>query len=195
MDNKIKLISDSLGSDRVKLNEPVAEHAALKVGGPAKLFFVAHQGSEITRVVEMARDLKLPVFLFGTGSKMMLSDSGFDGVVIKNRTSNIHIVGVKGKVSKTGVGVDEAKVEVDSGLSITGLLEFLNKQGLETGELNGLPGSVGGNLAINRSLQERTQGVKVIEDGEVLEIKIDELSLRKHIILSAVFRFKAKDMV
>jgi UDP-N-acetylmuramate dehydrogenase len=194
MDQKIKLIADSLGQDRVKLNELVSEHSALRVGGPAKLFFFAFSEQEILKIFEMCRDLKVPFFIFGTGSKMMISDKGFNGVVVKNRTTGTKIVGVKGKVSKTGIGVDEAMIEAESGLSISGLLEFLEKQGLDGGQLVGLPGSIGGNLAINAALQEKSQGIKVIEDGEVIEIKAPELSLRKHIILSAVFKFKAKNL-
>jgi UDP-N-acetylmuramate dehydrogenase len=194
MDEKIKLIADSLGHDRVKLDEPVSEHSALKVGGPAKLFFFAFSEQEILTLYEMCRELKVPFFIFGTGSKMMISDKGFNGVVVKNRTTGTKIVGVKGKVSKKGIGVDEAMVEAESGLSISGLLEFLDKQGLDGGQLIGLPGSIGGNLAINAALQEKTQGIKVIEDGEVIEIKAPELSLRKHIILSSVFKFKAKNL-
>lgn len=193
MDDKIKLIVDTFGSDKVKLDEPISEYTALKVGGSAKLFFIAFTQREIIKIVEMTNTLKIPFFIFGTGSKMMLSDKVFDGVVVKNRTSNISIVGVKGKVSKGGVGVDEALVEVASGLSINKLIEFLDIHGLNPMEIAGLPGSIGGNLFINKHLQERTQSIKVIEDAELEEIKVEDLNLRKHIILSAVFKFKAKE--
>lgn len=193
MDNRFKLIADTLGKDKVKLDEPMVEYTTLNVGGPAKLFFIAFTQKEIIKVAEMTRELKIPLFIFGTGSKMMLSDRGFDGVVVKNRTSNIQIVGVRGKVSKGGVGVDEALVEVESGLSINKLVEFLDAHGLRIVEINGLPGSVGGNLFINKHLQEKTQSIRVIEDGGVEEIKVEDLNLRKHIILSAVFKFKAKE--
>ncbi len=191
MEDKLKLIADSLGRDRVKLDEPMSEHTALRVGGKAGLFFIAFYQREILKVIEMARDLQVPLFIFGTGSKMMIAEGGFEGVVVKNRTKNVQIVGVKGKVSKGGVGVDEALVEVDSGLSIAGLVEFLEKHGLSDNQLSGLSGSIGGNLFINRTLIEKVQGIKVVEEGEIEEIKAPELSLRKHIVLSAVFKFKA----
>ena len=193
MENKIKLITDSFGKEKFKFDEPVKAHTALSVGGPAKLFFVAVQVREIIRIVSEARKLKLAFLVFGTGSKMMISDNGFDGLIIKNRTKNIAVVGVKGKVSKMGVGVDEAFVEVDSGVSINLLVEFLNKQSLQSEDLENLPGSVGGNLFINAHFQNKCKNIKVIlQDTEEEDIEVASLSLSKHIILSAVFKFKSK---
>lgn len=191
MDNRYKLIADSFGHDLVKFNEPISAHTALGGGGVAKLFFVATTPTQIIRVVKVAYNLKVPVLVFGTGSKMILG-SGFEGVVIKNRTKNISIVGVKGKVSKAGVGVDEALVEVDSGVSIKSLVEFLDNQGLVSSEVISIPGSIGGNLFLNKFLQDKALTIKVLEGGDVAEIKPWDLSLRKHIILSTVFKFKSK---
>lgn len=194
MDNKIKLITDSFGKEKFKFDEPIKDHTGLGVGGQAKLFFVAVTPREIIRIVTEAHKLKLPFLIFGTGSKMMVSDNGFDGLIIKNRTKKLAVVGVKGKVSKMGVGVDEAFVEVDSGVSINSLVTFLNQQGLQSQDLSSIPGSVGGNLFINAHLQNKCKNIKVItQESEIEEIKGEELSLRKHIILSAVFKFRSKN--
>ena len=191
MDEKVKLLADSFGSDKVKLNEPVSEHTALHLGGSAELFFVATHIREIVRMVELAKSLKIPVIVFGTGSKMIISDKGFDGVIIKNRTASIVIVGVKGKVSKEGIGVSEAMVEVESGVSISKLIEFLKKQGLNTDLLNEVKGSLGGNLFLTKALLDQTQKIKVIDEtGDITEIEKEDLSLQKHIILSAVLKFR-----
>ncbi len=123
MDSKYKLIVDSFGKERFKFNEPLKNYTASKIGGPAKLFFIAFTESELIRIIDMCRELKLPYFLFGTGSRILISDSGFDGLVIKNRTKEIHTVSVKGKVTKFGIGVEEAAVEVSSGVSINKFIE------------------------------------------------------------------------
>lgn len=191
---KFKLIVDSFGKDRFKFNEPIKDYTALNVGGPAKFFFIAFNIQELTKIISMCRELKLLFFLFGTGSKIMISDNGFDGLVIKNRTKNIHIVSVKGKATRYGIGVDEALVEVESGVSIGKLIEFLNIQGLETSNFTGIPGSIGGNLFLNSFLQSKVKSIKVYTlTGEVDEIEALNLSPKKHIILSAVFRIKSKN--
>jgi len=193
MDNKSKLIIDSFGKDRFKFNEPLKDYTAFGVGGSARLFFIAFTERELVSIINMCRQLKLPYFLFGTGSKIMISDLGFNGLVIKNRTKNIQTVSVKGKVTKFGIGVEEAVVEVESGVSIKRWIEYLDSQGLETLGFENIPGSIGGNLFLNRFLQNHTKSIKVLDLKSKLErINVSALSLKRHIILSAVFRIKAK---
>lgn len=193
MDNKFKLIIDSFGKDRFKFNEPLKDYTALGIGGPARLFFIAFTTSELIRIIKMCRQLNIPFFLFGTGTKMMISDSGFDGLVIKNRTKNIEIVSIKGKATRVGIGLEEALIEVESGVSVGKFVEFLAMQGLATAEFANIPGSIGGNLFISSVLQSKVKSIKVLTlDSEVEEINIEQLRLRRHIILSAVFKIRAK---
>ena len=193
MDSKFKLITNSFGEDRFKFNEEVKNYTLLNIGGPAKLFFIAFTTHEIIKIVNISRELKVPFLLLGTGSKVMLSDNGFSGLVIKNRTKSIKTVSVKGKVTKFGIGVEEALVEVESGVSINKFVEYLESQNLSTDEFKNIPGSIGGNLFMNAFLQNRTKSIKVLtQNGDLEEITLNLLSLKKHIILSALFKIKAK---
>ncbi|MBI2196537.1 FAD-binding protein [Candidatus Daviesbacteria bacterium] len=193
MDNKYKLIIDSFGKDRFKFNEPLKDYTHSSLGGPAKLFFIAFTERDLIKVVSICRQLKLPYFLFGTGSKILISDSGFDGLVIKNRTKNIQTVSVKGKVTKYGIGVEEALVEVESGVSMRKWVEYLDSQGLETLAFHSTPGSIGGNLFIHRFLQTSAKSIKVLNlKSDIQQISALNLNFKRHIILSAVFKIKAK---
>jgi len=192
MDSQFKLIIDSFGKDRFKFDEPLKNYTASGVGGSARLFFIAFTSQELVKIISMCRELNLPYFLFGTGSKMMISDLGFDGLVIKNRTRNIQTVSVKGKVTKFGIGVEEAAVEVESGVSIKSFVEYLKSQGLETLDFENIQGSVGGNLFFHRFLQNRVKSIKVLDlKSQITEINVSSLSLKRHIIISVVFRIKA----
>ncbi|MBU0999915.1 FAD-binding protein [Patescibacteria group bacterium] len=193
MDSKYKLIVDSFGKDRFKFNEPLKHHTASGFGGPAKVFFIAFSTKELIKIISMCRQLGLTYFLYGSGSKIMISDLGFDGLVIKNRIKDIQTISVKGKVTKYGIGVDQAAIEAESGLSIKKFVEYLNAQNLETLEFLNLPGSIGGNLFLNKSLQNHTKSIKVLNlESEIIQIKVENLNPRKHIIISAVFKIKAK---
>ncbi len=193
MDSKYKLIIDSFGKEKFKFNESLKDYTFLQAGGPAKVFFIAFTTNELVKLVKMCRELKLPFFMFGTGSKIMMSDAGFEGMVIKNRTKGIQTVSVKGKVTKFGIGVEEALVEVESGVSIAKFCEYLTAQGLLTSEIEGIPGSIGGNLFLNRFLQRITKSIKVLDlDSEIEQIGVEELNFKRHIIVSAVFKVKAK---
>lgn len=200
MDSRFKLIVDCFGQDRFKFDEPLRDHTELKVGGPAKIFFMVFTVSELVKVINMCRQLKLPYFLFGTGSKSMISDAGFEGLVIQNRTKNVHTISVKGKVSKFGIGVEEALIEVESGVSIRRFCETLDSQGFSSVEFSGISGSLGGSLLVsnflqgNSLLQSRVKSIKVLDQNEEVEkIEPGQLKARGHIILSAILKVKAKD--
>lgn len=193
MDSKYKLIVDSFGKDRFKFNEPLEDYTALHSGGPAKLFFIAFTERELIKIIDMCRQLKVSHFLFGSGSKIMISDNGFNGLVVKNRTKNIQTVSVKGKVTKFGIGVEEALIEVESGVSINRWVEYLDSQNLESLEFARIPGTIGGNLFISRFLQNRVKSIKVLDlKSKLLQINVETLRPKEHIIISAVFRIKAK---
>lgn len=192
MENKLKLIVDSFGQDRFKFNELIKDYTVLNAGGPAEAFFIAFTMQELIKIITMCRELKIPFFLIGTGSKVILSDNGFNGLVIKNRTKNISVVSVKGKVTKFGIGVEEALIEADSGVSIVRFWEFMSSQNLGFHEFVNIPGSIGGNLFINNILQSRSKSIRVLsQEGEIEQILPEQLSLKRHIILSAVFKIKA----
>lgn len=196
MDSKYKLIVDSFGKDKFRFNESIKEHTVLKVGGPAKLFFAAFTENELIKIVTLCQQLHLPYFLFGTGSKIMISDQGFDGLMIKNRTGSIQTVSVKGKVTKFGIGVEEVLIEADSGVSINKLLEYLNSQNLETADFEGIPGSIGGNLFFSKSLQSHTKSIKILDkESAAVEVNSGILRPREHIIISAVLKIKAKSII
>lgn len=192
MENKIKLLADTFGRDRVKLDEPLENHTAIRSSGSASLFIIVFTINEIIRIIKLARELKLPYLIFGTGSKILISDRGFAGVVIKNRTSLIAIKGIKGKVSKTGLGVDEALVEVDSGTSMLKLVEFLKEQNLIWQDIDGLSGSIGGNLFLNKELRSRVKSMKILDEySDIEDVELAKLNLRKQIILSVILRCKS----
>lgn len=193
MEDKLRLIAKTFGEEKFKFNEPLKYYTALKIGGKAKALFVAFTNQEIIKLITACRNLNVPFFIFGTGTKIAFSDHGFDGLVIKNRTRNIQTISVKGRASRLGIGVQEAIIEVDSGVSLDKFIEFLEKDNLSSEDFKGIPGSIGGALFISKILQSRAKSIKVLDlESEVEEIDPNQLSLSKHIILSGVFKIKAK---
>lgn len=193
MDSKFNLIVSSFGKDKFKFNEPIKNYTVLGIGGPAKIFFIAFTVEELVKIITMCRDLHLPFFLFGTGSKIMISDQGFEGLVIKNRTKNIKTISVKGKASRLGIGVEEVLIEADSGISMHKFAMELERQNLSSEGFKATGGSIGGSLFINAFLQTITKSIKVLNQNNHLEdIDSSILNLKKHIVLSAIFTIKAK---
>ena len=77
-----KIIS-KLGKDRVRLDEPMAKHTTFKIGGPADLFYEAKNEEELIGAIRSIREIRMPYFLLGGGSNILVSDKGFRGIVIK----------------------------------------------------------------------------------------------------------------
>lgn len=196
MDEKIQLLANSFGLEKVKFDEKVASHTTLKLGGTAKLFTVVVSERELIKLVSQCKHFKIPYLVFGMGSKLIISDHGFNGVIIKNRTQNIKITSIKGKVAKGGIGVESILLEVDSGVTIPKLVEFIKRQDLDGSNFEGITGTVGGNIFVNRSLQDTAESVKILNLIDEIEIiSPNQLKSRDHIVLSVVLKVKSKDEI
>jgi UDP-N-acetylmuramate dehydrogenase len=62
--------------------EPLKPYTTFKIGGPARYFAIANSMEEIRGVANLAAQLSLPLFVLGGGSNILVSDAGFDGVVV-----------------------------------------------------------------------------------------------------------------
>lgn len=195
MEDHIKLLVMNLGDERVKLNVDLSDYMETKLGALSRAFYIATTTRELLRAIQLCKDLKIKYLIMGTGSKMAISEKGFEGLVIKNRSDNLKIFGIKGKISRAGIGIEEAFLEADSGTSLKKLAEFARQQGLGGFEdLEFTPGTVGGSLNVLLTLQEKAHQVKVLSDKGVTKTKqVQEMS-REDIILSVIFKLKAKQL-
>lgn len=191
MKEKIKILANVLGEGRIKLDEPLKYHLENAPPGKARVFYVATNLKELEQALNLSYELEIPFSLVGSGKKITISKQGLEGFVIKNRTSGIKISGVKGKVSPKGIGVDEAMVEVESGVSMQKLDEFLANQGLKQLEFTFSGNStIGGSFPVTSQLQAMTQKVKVFSDGEVSDIDMLDFK-RGDYILSIILKVKS----
>ena len=81
----------------------MSEHTSFKVGGPAKYFIKAESISDIKEAIQFAKEQSLPNFILGKGTNLLVSDSGFNGVIIQfgKLFSEITNLG-NGKISAKG---------------------------------------------------------------------------------------------
>ena len=63
-------------------NVPLAPLTTIGIGGPARFFFRATSADEVREALAWARERSLDTFVLGGGSNLLISDAGFDGVVI-----------------------------------------------------------------------------------------------------------------
>lgn len=75
----------------VKENYILKNLTTFKIGGPARYFFEADSVEELIRALHIIRRYRLQFFILGGGSNVLVSDDGFDGIVLKINTKALKI--------------------------------------------------------------------------------------------------------
>ena len=121
----------------IEIQEDVqlAPYTTLQVGGPASYFAEPANENDILQALRWARGRSLPVFILGGGSNLLVSDSGFSGLVLHIAIAGIsHREDGGSRIYSVGAGVEwdafAARAVED------------NCAGVEC--LSGIPGTVGG---------------------------------------------------
>lgn len=179
---------------KYKEEEPLAKYTTTQVGGPARLFVTVRTEEEMLLAVKGAKETKTPYMVIGAGSNLLISDTGFDGLVILNLMDEITI---KGNL-----------ITVKSGTKLIKLIKFAARAGLTGMEnLVGIPGTVGGGIygnagAYGGSTSDTLIRVKVFDGEKVFWVGKDEgqfayresiFKKTKPVILEAEFNLKSSD--
>ncbi|MDD3573249.1 MAG: UDP-N-acetylmuramate dehydrogenase [Eubacteriales bacterium] len=72
-----------LCQDRFQAGVPLSRYTTIRTGGPAKWLLDARDESEIASALGLARRLGIPTLMMGCGSNLLISDHGFDGLVVR----------------------------------------------------------------------------------------------------------------
>ncbi|MCL5008871.1 MAG: UDP-N-acetylmuramate dehydrogenase [Patescibacteria group bacterium] len=116
-------------------NVPLAPYTTFKIGGPARWFCEASSLEEIKTALSFAQLRQLPVFVLGGGSNLLVSDQGFEGLVLK-----INLLG-KEKIKQDESGV---WLKVASGENWDQVVSWAVERGWWGAEnLSHIPGSCG----------------------------------------------------
>ena len=149
----------------IQKNILLAPYTSFKIGGPAKYFSEAKSLEEIQELCKWAKNEKISILVLGGGSNVLISDKGFNGVVIK-------IKNLKLKISARGgsaCGGKNSIIKADAGVPLAKLVLETAKSGLSGLEWAiGIPGTIGGAIngnsgAFGKSMSENLEEVSVFE--------------------------------
>lgn len=186
----LKGLADQLSPQSVvRFNEPLAPHTTLRVGGPADVWIAPASEADLAFVLRFCSERKLPVFVLGRGSNLLVKDRGVRGIVVALNQPCFSGLEVIASSIRCGAGLRLKAVAVEAKRNELAGLEFLE----------GIPGTVGGALRMNAGAMGRaifdvvasvrlmTLAGKVEErESAALEVKYRECTtLRTHIALGA----------
>jgi len=183
---------------RIRLAEPLKDHTYFKIGGPAKFFIEPQDPNDLKLLLSLVKRYNFPIFVIGRGSNLLISDKGINGVVLRLNAPWFNKLSYK-----------DNYLEAGSGALLSRVVLFAKGHGLSGAEfLAGIPGTVGGALAMNagiaqdnRSIAELVESVTVMDyrgNRKILNKKDIRFgyrtsSLSKYIILSALIKLNRKN--
>lgn len=132
---------ENLGG-RVRFDEPLALHTSWKIGGPADALAVVETETELAAILRLVFRRKLPWFVLGSGSNLLVGDGGIRGIVLR----------LGGAFARVEADAGDDGITLRAGASAG--MPLVVAQGASLGALGidalaGIPGSVGGSLRMN----------------------------------------------
>lgn len=149
---------------KIEENVPLAPLTTLKIGGAARFFVRAENEDQIIDAFNFAEEHGFELFVLGGGSNVLISDKGFDGLVLQ--------------IALKGITVKENTITAQAGEDWDEFVAFCVRQNLAGIEcLSGIPGFVGGTPVQNvgaygQEVSETIAAVRVFDrkSKEILQL-------------------------
>ena len=134
----IEAMRQIVSADNLLINEPMSRHTTFRTGGPACLFLRPENQDQLKKVMDFVRRLGTDYFVLGNGSNLLVSDEGYDGVIIS--LSKFNKVELKGS----------NQIYVEAGAMNSTIASFARDNALTGFEFAaGIPGTIGGAMIMN----------------------------------------------
>lgn len=131
----------------VRRDEPMTRHTTYRIGGPAALLVECASVADLSLATTVLSEEEVDWRILGKGSNVLVADDGYDGAVITlGRDFKRH--SLEGEHLRTGAGVILAAIVRDAFSQGRTGLEFAV----------GIPGTVGGALAMNAGSRDEWIG-------------------------------------
>ncbi len=189
-----RIFEEILGVENVLKNESMSRHTTFRIGGAADIFLLVQTEEQLKNVIKTVKENKVPYFVLGNGSNLLVGDKGIRGVVIC----------LYKKMDK--VEVDGERVFAQCGAMLSGTASVAASNSLTGLEFaSGIPGTIGGAVYMNAGaygpeMKDVVESVRYMDgNGEIHEISADECQFgyRKSrftnsnsIILGCTFKLK-----
>ena len=145
---------------RLLVDEPLRAHTSFRVGGPADVLFFPLDPDDLRAGLRLAAAHGLPVTVMGRGTNLLVRDGGVRGLVV-NLGDLSGIEG--GEVPPQAAPGTPAELSALAGTPLSKVINFAVRPGLSGLEwAAGIPGSVGGAVAMNAGAHGHSMGEVVL---------------------------------
>lgn len=146
---------------------PLAPLTSFRVGGDASFYVEVTSAQELKEALDFAKEKNLKYYLLGGGTNLLVSDKGFDGLVIRMKMNTVCL--------------SDNMIEADAGVPLIKVINMAAQAGLGGMELMaGIPGSMGGAVrgnagAYGTEICQLVKKVKAfdVEKNETIEFEND----------------------
>jgi UDP-N-acetylmuramate dehydrogenase len=155
----------------VEFDAPLAKVSYYRIGGPAAVLVTPKNFADLQLIYAKISEGEFRFFLLGWGSNLLFSDAGFAGVVIRMKHLFAEIEPLENNRLRVGASVGGST-----------LLRKAQEQGWGgLAHLTGIPGSVGGMIAMNAGthLGEMRDGCVKVRSVNLLA-RAAEFEIREH---------------
>lgn len=180
----------------VLTQEEMSKHTSFKVGGPADVVVIPQGINEAADIVRLLLHNKIPYFLLGNGSNLLVSDKGYRGVIVKLSKGMDDIV-VEDNIIRANAGAMLSRVaSVAMENSLSGLVFA-----------SGIPGTVGGAVVMNAGayggeMKDVIKEVTLLDcsKGEIVTVAGSDMNFsyrhsickeKEYVVLSAAFQLSS----
>jgi UDP-N-acetylmuramate dehydrogenase len=138
-----ELFDAGLFRGQVMYDEPMSAHTSLKIGGPVDIMAIPEDPLSLKNLLITANSADTPVIVIGSGTNLLVSDSGIRGVAISLASFD--------RIELTrGSDEDHVQLFVNAGVPLSRVINFAKDNGYSGLEaLVGIPGSFGGAVCMN----------------------------------------------
>ena len=155
-DKVVGLFGKFYDENDIKIDEKLSSYVNFKVGGPADILLIPKSKEQVIKSVEVCKENKIPFYLIGNGSNILVRDGGFRGVVISLKEVNTIIV-------------DGDKIEAECGAMLKAVSDKAMENSLTGFEFAcGIPGTIGGAVFMNAGAYDG-EIAHVIESAEIID--------------------------
>jgi UDP-N-acetylmuramate dehydrogenase len=187
----------AISNSAVLRDAPLSQYTRFGIGGPASVLFDTAHPEAFIDALHVVRSMALPRIVIGGGTNLVVSDAGFEGVVLRYKGRRI----VR----------DGEVLRVDAGAALQDVVDYSLAAGLEGFEtMTGIPGYLGGAVygnagAYGHSMQEIVERVRFTDGEQTLSFSNEECgftyresvfkSHKEWVVMSVELRFQAGDAV